>query len=62
MKTIETLRDEVLNITLQNCVNDSSYNDNTLHDLILFGFKGLSNMTREELETELASLKQWEAV
>jgi len=60
MKTIETLRDEVLNITLQNCQNDSSYNDNTLHDLILFGFKGLANMSREELETELANLKQWE--
>lgn len=61
MKTKSELRDEVLNITLQNCINDSSYNDNTLHDLILFGFKGLANMTYEELETELASLKQWEA-
>jgi hypothetical protein len=60
MKTKSELRDEVLNITLQNCQNDSSYNDNTLHDLILFGFKGLANMSREELETELANLKQWE--
>ncbi len=56
------LRDTVLNMTIKNCVNDSTYNDNTLHDLVLFGFKGLSNMTYEELQAEFDNLKQWEGV
>jgi hypothetical protein len=60
MNKLETLRDQVLNMTLENCINDTSYNDNTLHDLILFGFKGLSNMTEAELQSELETLKQWE--
>ena len=60
MNKVETLRDQVLNMTLENCINDSSYNDNTLHDLILFGFKGLANMTEAELQSELDNLKQWE--
>lgn len=46
------LMDSVLNMTIQNCQDDTSYNDNTLHDLILFGFKGLSNMTESELQAE----------
>ena len=60
MNKLETLRDQVLNMTLENCINDTSYNDNTLHDLILFGFKGLANMTEAELKSELETLKQWE--
>ena len=60
MNTIENLRDQVLSLALKNCINDSRYIDNTLHDLILFGFKGLSNMTQAELESELANLKDWE--
>ncbi len=58
MKTIENLRDQVLNMTLENCQNDTSYNDNTLHDLILFGFKGLSNMTEAELLNEFNLLNE----
>lgn len=58
MKKIENLRNQVLNMTLENCQDDSSYNDNTLHDLILFGFKGLSNMTESELQAELNLLKE----
>jgi hypothetical protein len=60
--TQSELIDMVLNMTMKNCVNDSSYNDNTLHDLVLFGFKGLSNMTYEELQAEYDNLKQWEGV
>jgi hypothetical protein len=48
----KNLINDVLNMTLDNCYNDSAYNDNTLHDLILFGFKGLSNMTESELKHE----------
>jgi hypothetical protein len=60
--TLEELRVNVLNMTIYNCQNDTNYNDNTLHDLILFGFKGLANMGRDELERELNDLKQWEGV
>ena len=59
MTTIENLRAQVLNLTLENCIDDPTYNDNTLHDLIFFGFKGLANMTRKELQSELDNLKQW---
>ena len=62
METIENLRAQALNMALENCINDTSYTDNTLHDLIFFGFKGLANMTREELESELHNLKQWQGV
>lgn len=55
----QTLVKQVLNLTLNNCQDDSSYNDNTLHDLILFGFKGLSNMTEAELQAELSTLQNW---
>jgi len=58
MKTIENLRDNVLNMTLENCQNDSAYNDNTLYDFILFGFKGLSNMTEAELLNEFNLLNE----
>jgi hypothetical protein len=58
MTNLQNLRDQVLNITLENCMNDTSYNDNTLHDLILFGFKGLSNMTETELKIEINILKE----
>jgi hypothetical protein len=48
----ENLIKDILNMTLDNCFNDTAYNDNTLHDLILFGFKGLSNMSEQELKHE----------
>lgn len=54
----ENLIKQVLNMTLQNCQDDTAYNDNTLHDFILFGFKGLSNMTIEELEKEFNILNE----
>jgi hypothetical protein len=56
--TKDKLINSILNMTLENCQNDSCYNDNTLHDFILFGFKGLSNMTIEELKTEYNILKE----
>jgi len=58
MLSLENLRDAVLNMTLQNCIDDTSYNDNTLHDLILFGFKGLANMSRDELQIEYNLLNE----
>ena len=55
----EELITKILNMTLKNCYDDSVYNDNTLHDLIYFGFKGLANMTEDELQQELSMLKDW---
>jgi len=56
--TKDKLINLVLNMTIENCQNDSCYNDNTLHDFILFGFKGLSNMTIEELTQEYNILRE----
>ena len=57
-------RDEIisklLNTVITNCQNFPDYNDNTIHDFLMFGFKGFSNMTDEELQTELNSLTEWE--
>lgn len=47
---------KVCELILENCQNDTSYNDNTLYDYIIHGFKGLNNMSIEELKIELKSL------
>lgn len=56
--TKDQLINKVLNMTLENCQDDTNYNDNTLHDLILFGFKGLSNMSLDELQNEYDILNE----
>jgi hypothetical protein len=56
----EEIISKLLNTVITNCQNFSDYNDNTLHDFLMFGFKGLTNMTDEELQTELNSLTEWE--
>jgi len=44
---------EICNLIIDNCQNDTSYNDNTLYDFIMYGFKGLNNMSIDELKDEL---------
>ena len=44
---------EICNLIIANCQDDTSYNDNTLYDFIMYGFKGLNNMSISELEEEL---------
>lgn len=48
----------VLEMTIQNCQDDTSYNDNTIHDLLLYGSKGLENMSEEELQAEYDYLSE----
>jgi hypothetical protein len=52
----ENLVKQICNIIINNCQDDTSYNDNTLYDYIMHGFKGLNNMSVSELKAELKSL------
>ena len=56
----EEIISKLLNTVITNCQNFPDYNDNTIHDFLMFGFKGFANMTDAELQTELNSLKEWE--
>ena len=48
---------EIIEINLDLCQSDTYYNDEFIHDLLRYGFKGLENMTPSELATELEALK-----
>ena len=52
-KTIEKL----IKLNLELCYADSAVNDERLHDLLLYGFKGFENMTDLELAIELDYFK-----
>lgn len=54
--TKENLINKILDINLDLCQNDTSVNDGMLYDLLRYGFKGLDNMTVDELKHELESL------
>ncbi|QGH72249.1 hypothetical protein [Caudoviricetes sp.] len=47
----------LLNANLNLCHTNTEFNDSMLFDLLMYGFKGLENMTIEELNTEWESLK-----
>jgi hypothetical protein len=53
----EKMIDKILKINLELCYNDSAFNDEFIHDLLRYGFKGLEKMTSEELKEELEVLK-----
>jgi hypothetical protein len=55
----QELIEQALITELENCQNDSVYNDNTLHDFLLYGFKGLNNMNEQELSEFLESALNW---
>ena len=42
----------VFDMTIQSCQDDTAYNDNTLHDLLIHGFKGFEHMSEQELQAE----------
>jgi len=52
----EQMVKEICNSIIANCQDDTSYNDNTLYDFIMYGFKGLNNMSEDELKDELKKL------
>jgi hypothetical protein len=45
--------DELLENDLALCQSDSTYNDNTIYDLLLGGCKGYINMTDAEIAQEV---------
>ena len=47
---------KILNENLNLCQNNTEVNDGMLFDLLMYGFKGLENMTDKELNTELENL------
>ena len=53
----EKMIDKILKINLELCYNDSAFNDEFIHDLLRYGFKGLEKMNIEELKKELEVLK-----
>jgi hypothetical protein len=53
----DKLINEIIEINLDLCQSDTYYNDEFIHDLLRYGFKGLENMTPSELATELELLK-----
>lgn len=55
----QELIEQALITELDNCQNDAVYNDNTLHDCLLYGFKGLNNMNEQELSEFLESALRW---
>jgi hypothetical protein len=42
----------IIEANLNLCQSDSSYNDGFIFDLLMGGFKGLANMSMEELQAE----------
>lgn len=48
---------QIINMNLDICQSDPESNDLMLHDLLMYGFKGLTHMSVEELENELMILK-----
>ena len=50
---------QALIIELDNCYQDSEYGQNTLNDLLLHGFKGLNNMSEDEVSEFLGRAIEW---
>jgi len=52
-KTRQEWIDELLENDLDLCQSDSTFNDNTIYDLLLGGCKGYINMTDDEIAQEI---------
>ncbi len=52
-KTRQEWIDELLENDLALCQSDSTFNDNTIYDLLLGGCKGYINMTDDEIAQEV---------
>lgn len=57
--TRDDLISQSLITELDNCYLDSEYGQNTLNDILLYGFKGLNNMTDNELTEFLDKSLTW---
>jgi len=52
----EKLINKLIDMNMKLSYNDSAFNDEFLHDLLRYGFKGFENMTTTELAAELEHL------
>ena len=55
----DKLINELLDINLELCYNDSAFNDEFIYDLLRYGFKGFENMTPSELAIEMENLNEF---
>ena len=55
----EDLIKTIIDLELECCQDDTSYNDNTIHDLLMYGSKGLKNMSVKELREHLTKVLEW---
>ena len=55
----EDLIKTIIDLELECCKDDTSYNDNTIHDLLMYGSKGLKNMSVKELREQLTKVLEW---
>ena len=46
---------QIVDFNIEQCQNDVVFNDQLLYDLLMYGTKGLKNMTDAELQAELAN-------
>ena len=53
VKTKEEWIKELHSHCLAECAESCAYNDNTLSDFLMYGFKGFANMTDQELIEEI---------
>jgi hypothetical protein len=53
----EKMINEIIKLNLDLACQNSAACDEFIHDLLRYGFKGLENMTIEELKAELWAIK-----
>ena len=54
MKTNDQMIARLVELNMELCQSDVTFNDQMLYDLLVFGFKGFNNMSQEELIETLA--------
>ena len=54
----EQIINAIVKANLDLCQSDSSYNDGFIYDLLIGGFKGLANMSMDELKAEWNHFKE----
>ena len=55
--TKDELIQKIVNENLTLCQNNTEVNDGVIFDLLVYGYKGLNNMSMEELKQEWENLK-----
>ena len=58
-KTRKAWIKELLDDVIMHNQDDGAYSDNTVHDFYMYGFKGIENMTDEELLIEIQNTLEY---